>query len=279
MSRQRTINDAAFWRSPKMAGRTQEDRATLTYLLTSPFSNIIGAYQIVPRIAASEMGWDTESQLIPVLQRLQEAKFIEYDAESSFIWVKTWWDHNSPVMAMAPKLRQKTLRQIQALPKEWSQLYIEDLLQWLPDNKELRSLITGSQALPSTESGYPIDRVSEPYPYPSDRVPLNTNTNYKSNSNPNVGVPEPLKQLSTDEREKITSLLLGVPDKDARDLLEELAKAMARKGQIKQSPEKYFLGILKNYRNGKFAPANRGVKPISEVTLEHLRTMMTKPSG
>lgn len=55
MGRQRTINDVAFWRSPKMAGRTQEDRALLTYLLTGPFSNIIGVYQIVPRIAASEM--------------------------------------------------------------------------------------------------------------------------------------------------------------------------------------------------------------------------------
>jgi len=44
MGRQRTIDDTNFWRSPRVADCSQEDKATLLYLLTSPSSNIIGVY-------------------------------------------------------------------------------------------------------------------------------------------------------------------------------------------------------------------------------------------
>lgn len=56
MGRQRVIDDAGFWRSVQISVRSQEDKATLLYLLTSPFSNIVGVYQIVPHVAAAEMG-------------------------------------------------------------------------------------------------------------------------------------------------------------------------------------------------------------------------------
>lgn len=93
MGRQRTIDDAEFWRSPRIANRSQEDKATLLYLLTSPYSNIIGVYPIVPRIAASEMGW-TADQLIPVLERLASLELISFDEPSGFVWVRIWWYHN-----------------------------------------------------------------------------------------------------------------------------------------------------------------------------------------
>lgn len=165
MGRQRTINDAAFWRSPKMAGRTHEDRSTLAYLLTCPFSNIIGVYEFVPRIAASEMGWEAESQLLPVLRRLSESRFIELDEEASFIWVRTWWDHNSPTMSVAGTLRQRTFEQIAAIPLQWRERFIEDFIARLPtDSKKSGNL----QAVVEVELGRrfdPGDRVSLPYPY------------------------------------------------------------------------------------------------------------------
>lgn len=275
MSRQRTINDSVFWRSPKMAGRTQEDRATLTYLLTCPFSNIIGAYQIVPRIAASEMGWDTESQFMPILRRLQEAGFIEYEAEASFVWVHIWWDHNYPLMALAPKLRQKTFSQIQALPEKWRPLYIEDLLERLPRNEELRNLVANTFGLSPDSMRNPSDGVSIPYAYPIDRVRVNSN--YKSNSNPTTLDLEPLKQLSTGEREKIIVLLRDVTDADARSLLAELSKAMARPGHITQSPIQYFHGLLQRHRSGDFVPTTPGAKAAAELALDELKALVARP--
>jgi hypothetical protein len=140
MGRQRTVDDDAIWRSTKLAGRTQEDRATLLYLLTSPFSNIIGVYPIVPRIAASEMGWDTDSQLVPVLKRLSETGFIDYDAENNFVWVKIWWDHNSVAMAVGPKIILKTYEQIGRIPEQWRDNFVSDFLAKLQTKKgkELR---------------------------------------------------------------------------------------------------------------------------------------------
>ena len=50
MSRQRTINDQ-IWRSNRLSGCTVEDRYALFYFLTSPFSNVIGAYEVEsPRV-------------------------------------------------------------------------------------------------------------------------------------------------------------------------------------------------------------------------------------
>ncbi len=180
MGRQRTINDVAFWRSPKMAGRTQEDRAMLTYLLTGPFSNIIGVYQIVPRIAASEMGWDTESQMVPVLLRLRDAELVEFDPESSFVWVRIWWDHNSASMSVGGTLRQRTIEQITDIPPQWRESFVADFLARLPahgskKHGDLRASVEHQLVVESgllnrgaTSHPYPSDTVSVPTPYPAE---------------------------------------------------------------------------------------------------------------
>lgn len=118
MGRQRTIDDAEFWRSPRIANRSQEDKATLLYLLTSPYSNIIGVYQIVPRIAASEMGW-TADQLLPVLERLAKLELISFDEPSGFIWVRIWWYHNKLRMALLGNLAKRAYSELSKVPTHW----------------------------------------------------------------------------------------------------------------------------------------------------------------
>lgn len=176
MGRQRTINDKKFWNSPKMAGRTQEDRATLVYLLTCTSSNIIGSYTIVPRIAAAEMGWDTESQFMPVLKRLCDSDFIKYDAETSSVWVRIWWEHNSPKMALAPTLRQKSIKQIREMPGHWISDYLDDMAERLQESDEYREMLiqefqASSQSSNKGETNRcdAIDRVSIPHRHPMDR--------------------------------------------------------------------------------------------------------------
>ncbi|WP_167146932.1 hypothetical protein [Pseudomonas sp. OTU750018] len=272
MSRQRTINDSAFWRSAKMAGRTQEDRATLTYLLTCPFSNIIGAYQIVPRIAASEMGWDTESQFLPILHRLQDSGFIQYDSNHSYIWVHIWWDHNYPRMALGPTLRQKTFNQIRELPEHWRELYIEDLIQRFPENSELRELITSTFDPLTRPEADPIDRVSIPYASTIDRGRVNYNYNY--NYNPTTALSSLPKGLSTGDYQRIGVMLKDVTEQDASFLLAELAKAMSRPGHITQSPLQYFHGLIQSHQRGDFVPTATPPKAAAAIARSQLKALV-----
>lgn len=162
MGRQRTVDDANFWRSPQVADLTQEDKATLLYLLTSPSSNIIGVYPIVARISAAEMGWTAE-QFLPVVQRLGDKGLVSFDEPTSYVWVRTWWQHNSPQMALAPKLRGKTLVQIGAIPSLWRLPFVADLRGRI--SIELQSVLhdyLSTDVMPDT--------VSIPYPEAPDRV-------------------------------------------------------------------------------------------------------------
>lgn len=183
MGRQRTIDDASFWRSPAISECTQEDKATLLYLLTSPSSNVIGVYQIVMRVAAAEMGW-TPDQLAQVLRRLQEAQLIRFDDKSSYVWVKIWWAHNSAKMAVGQKLRERTLVQISQIPPQWVEEYLTDFAKQLPRDLQqaLGLLIDGnlSTVAGGLQGRQLSDSVSDRV---SDRGGLNTNSINIQNSN------------------------------------------------------------------------------------------------
>ena len=148
--RQRTISDF-FWRDPLMADLSQEDKATLFYLLTSPSSNIIGVYELVFRVAAAEIGW-TADQLLVVLARLREKRMIDF-TEAGWVLVKIWWKHNSAKGAFSPKLRETAKRQLREMPREWQEAFLESVIR----------------------EG--VDRVSIGYLYPIDTLPPNSNCN------------------------------------------------------------------------------------------------------
>ncbi|MEQ1527631.1 MAG: hypothetical protein ABL911_12930 [Gallionella sp.] len=124
--RQRTISDF-FWRDPSISDLSQEDKATLLYFLTSPSSNIIGCYQIVWMIAAAEMGW-TKDQLLVVAKRLKEKGLVDFSSDG-WIWVKIWWKHNSPGVALNPnsKLISHAKKQCAVVPFEWLVAFGESL--------------------------------------------------------------------------------------------------------------------------------------------------------
>lgn len=294
MGRQRTIDDAAFWRSPRMAGRTQEDRSTLFYLLTSPFSNIIGVYQIVPRIAASEIGWDTESQLIPVVKRLCDAGFLEYDDDSGYVWVKIWWDNNSASMSVGVSLRQKTYDQIRAMPESWQLPFLRDFLARLPSDKKgvnLRAMVEtdlgvdlrlggggqgvnrvsvrgdqgacrntdeGSDLSSSngfTGSGQGADMVSTGSEHGVDRSAGNTTTNSNFISNTTTG-PGGLR---------FPDWIASADQIGAARLLAHMAPYEAqplveewamriRRKEIRGQPLNYLAGLIGRHKSGEFVP-------------------------
>ena len=224
MGRQRTINDAEFWRSPRVADRTQEDKATLLYLLTSPYSNIIGVYQIVPRIAAAEMGW-TADQLLSILYRLSSSDLADFDATSGFVWVKNWWDHNSAKMAVATTLRLRTLLQIDAIPTLWRDEFLCDFLSRLPSNENdngqssanLRALIASEIA----NRGY---RVSLPYTQGSPSPDGNSNSNGISNSNSTYSKAQlEFPELEAAVLTELSVVIRQLPSQIQQDVLDEIA--------------------------------------------------------
>lgn len=285
MSRQRTINDQ-IWRSNRLSGCTVEDRYALFYFLTSPFSNVIGAYEIVLRVAASEMGWDVESQLINVIRRLVDADLIYFDADANYVWVKVWWDHNSAKMAVASTLRKKTLQQIQALPERWRNDYVDDFINQLAADDPLRDTVAIALASPSdrvsTAYAAPSDSqsstqsaqhdalinqgVSEPdtlcTPYPNgmDRRPGNTTTNTNAiyNTTTTTGTGHGLQypsSLAPAERMSIQNLIANIPPESAQALLDELEGAIKKPGTIRTTKVAYLKGLVDRHRTGGFVPA------------------------
>lgn len=214
MGRQRTVDDANFWRSPQVADLTQEDKATLLYLLTSPSSNIIGVYPIVARISAAEMGWTAE-QFLPVVQRLGDKGLVLFDEPTSYVWVRTWWQHNSPQMALAPKLRGKTFVQIDAIPSLWRLPFVADLRGRI--SFELQKVLDDCLS-----TAVAPDAVSIPYPETLDRVSefrvVNSNNKNISNSSCNGSstasarserAGRNLSDVASLELQKIRSLSVG----------------------------------------------------------------------
>ncbi|HGN1556076.1 TPA: hypothetical protein ACKRMY_006256 [Pseudomonas aeruginosa] len=124
--RQRTICDKCLWSYNRLHGCTVEDKYLLIYFLTSPYSNIIGVYEIKLASVAAELGWDVETQFKPVLKRLVDEALVDYDEESYFVWVKVWWDHNVPSQAAGERLIGKTVEELLRMPAKWHQDYLED---------------------------------------------------------------------------------------------------------------------------------------------------------
>lgn len=270
MGRQRTINDAN-WRSVKMSGRTVEDRYALLYFLTSPFSNIVGAYEFVISIAAPEMGWDSESQLKPVIRRMINEGFLECTQDHGFIWVRDWWDHNSVKMAVGPALIKKTIEQIWKIPSQWRHAYLADFLSRLDrTSKEFAALshefgYQGEDVM--APAGAPADRVHGPCTDPVDRVPIpgseavvrsagNTNGIYNSINTTTTKVihNHSLPELSATENSSVDRLLSGIPDNDAQALVDEFCAAVRSPGTIRTTPMQYLAGLVKRYHAGSFAP-------------------------
>lgn len=281
MGRQRTIDDGT-WRSMRMSGRTVEDRYALLYLLTSPFSNVVGVYELVIPIAAPEMGWDAESQLKPVLQRLTDAGFLEYDPETGFIWVCDWWLHNSARMAAGPALLKKTIDQIRQMPNQWRDAYLADFMPRLAqDSKEYGAISRefGYQnAEISPSSGHPVDRVSTPCTDPADRSAGNTNPNdiYKTTTTTTAKVihSQEISELSKAEKSSIEASLSGIPEADAQTLIDELSAALRSPSTIKTTPTRYFGGLIKRYRGGSFVPA-AGIRMAERRALEQQQAERT----
>lgn len=268
--RQRTISDY-FWRDPKLCNLTQEDRATLLFFLTSPWSNIIGVYQVVWAIAGAELGW-TKDQLLGVAKRLRNRGLINFsDGDDGWIFVKVWWEHNSALGAFSPKLVQNAKKQCDAMPSEW----LDEFLT-----------LIDSLNFPG------LNRVSIGYPYPIDTLQPNTTTT-TGISIPSTTTTTPetstsiaassciveliYPQLSLNEKKSIEGLIRSLSPDVRQPILDELAGAI-NKQTISKGVIGYMNGLSKAVKKGTFIP-NLGIAVLDarqRIKEAHDREILAK---
>lgn len=261
MGRQRTVNDHGFWHSPLLQQCTTEDKTALLYLLTSPVSNVIGAYPLVPRIAAAEVGW-SKDQWLQVIERLRAEDLVWFDPERMFVWVRIWWFHNLASQTMGPKLRARTMENIRRLPEPWLAPFLADYKARL--NEQQRDVLDTSLAVEFSENdafvshGYRIDASSNFSQH-------NNNANAKSNSNVTPTL-EVQAQVSVDKS--------GIPPESHAQVEAAIANAQ-RKGIAKADTQAIIAAVAKQYQAGR-PPRDAGAYTYSIA--QNLARVATEPS-
>lgn len=237
MGRQRTVNDHGFWHSPLLQQCTTEDKTALLYLLTSPVSNVIGAYPLVPRIAAAEVGW-SKDQWLQVVERLRAEDLVWFDPERMFVWVRIWWFHNLASQTMGPKLRARTLENIRQLPESWRAPFLADYKARL--NEDLRHLLDTSLT-----DEISADEASLPHGY---HIAVSSNLsqhNANANAKPNFTVTPTL-----DAKTQVLVDKSGIPPENHAQVATAIAKAQ-RKGLAKADTQAIFSAVAKQYQAGR----------------------------
>ena len=104
-----------LWRSPKTSELNEGERGALAYLLTSPFSNYVGVFELVPRLAAAEMRI-SEARFRARLRRLEELDLVE--TEANYLLFKDWFMNSSWQVFLKPRAtaRVPSLRAMQLVP-------------------------------------------------------------------------------------------------------------------------------------------------------------------
>ncbi|WP_321854369.1 hypothetical protein [Paraburkholderia tropica] len=120
MAKYRRISPVQAWRSSISCDLTISERFGEYYTLTSPFTNTIGCYPIVPRIAAAEMGLSVD-EFTNVLSRLGDRRIVVF--QDGWLLVRTWFLHNQWEATFVGNVAKAVRREAASLPSalhdEW----------------------------------------------------------------------------------------------------------------------------------------------------------------
>lgn len=83
----------AIWNDEKFTLLSPNEKLSFLYLLTSPFSNPIGAYVIKKPSIVADTGLSID-EVNDSLKRLIEMELVEYDEKTSIIFIKNYLKHN-----------------------------------------------------------------------------------------------------------------------------------------------------------------------------------------
>ncbi len=149
-----------FWSDTKVTDEfTPEDKYFYLYLLTNPYTNLSGCYEISLKQISREMGYTQES-IEGLIKRFSEVhKIISYDKNSKEILLINWSKYNWT----------KSSKFITALEKEIESVKSEQFKEFL------RNRLYGIDTVSENEI-YPMHTVSSTDGYPMDTTVTDTVT-------------------------------------------------------------------------------------------------------
>ena len=117
----RVLSPDVMWRSDGQVQLTVSERDGLVYLLTSPFSTLIGLYPISLRVASAEMGLSV-GEFEMVLERLERLNFIT--RSGTFVLVNVWFQHTKYASVLRGKVKPRALDDLRKAPAELRQCWV-----------------------------------------------------------------------------------------------------------------------------------------------------------
>jgi hypothetical protein len=85
----------SFWASDTLRELDADAKLLALYLLTSPHTNMIGAFRLPDAYACDDMGWSAE-RLRNGFKTLSDVGFSKYCQKTSWVWIVKFLDFNRP---------------------------------------------------------------------------------------------------------------------------------------------------------------------------------------
>lgn len=175
MANFRTVQ-TSFWTDPKiMDDFTPEDRLFYFYLLTNPYTNLCGCYEISVKQMANEMGFSVDT-IKSMIKRFEGFyNMIRYSSNKELI-VLNWHKYN---WTGSPKMRVAIENEIHGIKTVGFKKYLTDVFNGIEAEYPADDNETNAD-------GYGMDRVSIPYQKNANSPISISNTISNSNSNTNT---------------------------------------------------------------------------------------------
>lgn len=224
-----------FWDSPRREQQSTEDRLAQIYYLSTPYRSVIGVFQVNMRTAASHLGWD-RPQLEMVTARLENQG--EVAQENGWIWVKCWWDYNSPP---GPGWDMTIKELLTGLPENLRQAWFVDAdARGLPISR----WTIGGSTPPSTPDTTPDSTGANTTD--NNNIKINKSTTTKTKQNKRSGSENlDLSRIPLESRDSVLKVVMKCTEFDRQDVIDLTALAIFEK-RVEKNAERYANGIVQN---------------------------------
>ncbi|MBK6907834.1 MAG: hypothetical protein IPH08_12480 [Rhodocyclaceae bacterium] len=254
MAKYRPISPEQAWRSTRSTGLDSFERYVELYLLSSPFSNAIGCFRFVLRIAAAEIGMSCED-LFATLSRLEQKGIVL--VQGDFVLVRTWFFHNFWDSTFAGNVAKAASREAAELPPaihtQWTIACIE---AGVP--AEVISKFSGKplqSPLEQPNKGLSNNNQTEPQP---DENTTTTITAPPCSRGGGDSFSLELLPIGEPHRRIIESSLDGIDFTDAQAIADEVCGALAAADIGRRKPilglHGWIPALVESFKSGSFVP-------------------------
>lgn len=263
MAKYRPISPENAWRSSRGARLEIEERYVELYLLSSPFTNVIGCYPIVEQIASAECGFHDTKKFVDTLERLQAHGIVIYEA--GYVLVRTWFLHNTYESAFQGNVAKAAIREITSLPLALREQWVASCIEADVPEDAISQLLSQPLKSPSvgTSKGLPHNNHHNK---PEREQKTTTTTKQKVTQDDNDGggsgneieMKICLVPLAAPHRAFIESALSNLPFEDAQMIADEVGGTLEAAARGEREPIRGLHGwlptLVNRLREGSFVP-------------------------